>query len=92
MEAQIETKRYRIPQDLIADILRTLFRSKVRHKIIGVKERENVVILELFYSSANTIQMQARMTVEDSLLEYMEYMEGLMSDETLFMDEDEYQY
>ena len=45
MKNILEVKRYKIPEDLLMDILRILFGNNIKHKIIGIQERQNMVLL-----------------------------------------------
>ncbi|MBA3664572.1 MAG: hypothetical protein H0W61_10235 [Bacteroidetes bacterium] len=88
MEKNENTKRYKIPQDLLMDILRILFGNKIKHQIEGIKEKENIIILQVYYTDTNNSKA-TKENIETLLTEYSEYMEGLLSDNTLFMDEEE---
>lgn len=88
MEKQENISRYKIPQDVFMDILRILFGNKIKHRIEGIKERENLIILQVNYTNSNNNQT-AKDNIESILKEYSEYMQGLLSDATLFMDEEE---
>jgi hypothetical protein len=88
MEPQENIKRYRIPQDVLMDILRILFGNKIKHRIEGIKERENIILLQVHYNPS-THNANARENIEGILLDYSEYMQGLLGDSTLFMDEEE---
>lgn len=84
---ETSNKRYRVPQDLLMDIMRVLFSAKLRHKIIGIKARENVILLQVECSSTR-VHQQAVQNLEEMLQEYSEYMDGMMGNHTLFMDEE----
>ena len=88
MENQAIVKRYKIPQDLLMDILRILFGNNIRHKIEGIKEKENIIILQVHFTGTGN-NINAQENIEGILTDYSEYMKGLISDDTLFMDEEE---
>ncbi len=88
MEKNEITKRYKVPQDVIMDILRILFGNKIKHKIEGIKEKENMIILQVNYADkANNVSAQEN--IEAILIDYTEYMKGLLGESTLFMEEDD---
>ncbi|MBK6836262.1 MAG: hypothetical protein IPG89_19180 [Bacteroidetes bacterium] len=37
----------KVPEDLLMDILRILFGNNIKHKIIGIQERQNIVLLNV---------------------------------------------
>ena len=89
MEKTETVKRYKIPQDLIMDILRILFLNKIKHQITGVKERENFILMSVFYNNESHKGLQAQENIESILKDYTEYMKGLLGDNTLCLDEEE---
>ncbi|MHB8261011.1 MAG: hypothetical protein ACYDCN_05305 [Bacteroidia bacterium] len=88
MEIQANVKRYKIPQDVFMDILRILFGNNIKHKIEGIKEKENIILLQVYFTN-NQNGENAERNVEGILKDYSEYMKGLLNDSTLFMDEEE---
>ena len=90
MESATDSKRYKIPQDVLMDILRVLFRAGIKHKITGIREKENIILLQANYINSK-VHRQAQQNLESILQEYMEYMEGMMNDKTLFMDEEDFE-
>ncbi len=88
MEKNENTKRYKVPQDILMDILRILFGNKIKHRIEGIKEKENIIILQVNFTNSNN-NMNAQENIEGILKDYSDYMKGLLSDSTLFMDEEE---
>ncbi|MBK7669485.1 MAG: hypothetical protein IPJ32_20370 [Sphingobacteriaceae bacterium] len=46
MENKLIVKRYKIPK-IAMDILRILFGNNIKHKIIGIQERQNIVLLNV---------------------------------------------
>jgi len=88
MEDKANVKRYKIPQDVLMDILRILFGNKIKHKIEGIKEKENIIILQVYFTDSDN-STSAQENIEGILKDYSEYMKGLLSDSTLFMDEEE---
>ena len=88
MENKANIKTYKVPQDLLMDILRILFGNKIKHKIEGIKEKENTIILQVYFTS-NSNSVNAQENIEDVLNDYNEYMKELLSDGTLFIDGEE---
>jgi hypothetical protein len=88
MENTANIKRYKIPQDILMDILRILFGNNIKHKIEGIKERENIIILQVHFTDTEN-NKYAQENIEGILTDYSEYMKGLISNDTLFMDEEE---
>ncbi len=70
------------------DILRILFGNKIKHKIEGIKEKENIIILQVYFTNAGN-SANAQGNIEDVLNDYSEYMKELLSDATLFIDGEE---
>ena len=80
-------KRYKIPQDMLMDILRILFSNNIRHKIEGIKQKDNIIILQVYFTDNEPIK-NAKKNIEGILQDYSEYMKGLLGDDILFMDEE----
>ena len=91
MENNTQIKRYKIPQDVLMDILRILFGNTIKHQITGIKEKENIVLLSVHFKEDAEKHEQAEENIEAILKDYSEYMKGLMGDNILFMDEEEEQ-
>ena len=91
MENNNTVKRYKIPQDVLMDILRILFGNNIKHQITGIKEKENIVLLSIYFKEDAEKHQKAEKNIEAILKDYSEYMKGLMGDNTLFMDEEEEQ-
>ena len=89
MENNLQIKRYKIPQDVLMDILRILFGNNIKHQITGIKERENIVLMSIHFNEDATKHEEAQENIEAILKDYSEYMKGLMGDNILFMDEEE---
>ena len=88
MENNVNIKKYRVPQDVLMDILRILFGNQIKHKIEGIKERENVIILQVYFT--DTINgVKAEENIEEILKDCSRYMSDFLTDSTLFMDEEE---
>ena len=87
MEVTKETKRYKVPQDLLMDILRILFRNNIKHQITGIQERENIILLQVHFKSDKN--NEAKENIAAILEDYSEYMKGLLGDTVLVMDDDE---
>lgn len=86
-----ETKAsYRITADLLMDILRILITNKIKYKIEGIKERENIVLFQVSYPDTK-IGKGAQDNIETILQDYSEYMNGMLGNNDLFIysEEDE---
>ena len=88
MEKNENTKRYKVPQDILMDILRILFGNRIKHQIEGIKEKENIVILQVNFTNSDN-NLNAKENIEGILKDYSDYMKGLLSDSTIFMDEED---
>lgn len=88
MENNVIIKKYRVPQDVLMDILRILFGNQIKHKIEGIKERENIIILKVYFTDTVN-NVHAEENIEELLNEYTIYMKDFLNDRTLFMDDEE---
>lgn len=88
MENDIIIKKYRVPHDVLMDILRILFGNQIKHKIEGIKERENIIILKVYFTDTVN-NVKAEENIEEILKEYSFHMKDFFNDSTLFMDEEE---
>lgn len=88
MENNVIIKKYRVPQDVLMDILRILFGNQIKHKIEGIKERENIIILKVYFTDTVN-NVHAEENIEELLNEYTLYMKDFLNDRTLFMDDEE---
>jgi hypothetical protein len=89
MENKLMVKRYKIPEDLLMDILRILFGNNVKHKIIGIQERQNIVLLNVNFDLNFLKNREAKENMEGILTDYSEYMKGLLGDTVLMLDEED---
>ncbi len=89
MENKIIVKRYKVPEDLLMDILRILFGNNIKHKIIGIQERQNIVLLNVSFDLNYIKNGEAKENMEGILTDYCEYMKGLLGDTVLMLDEEE---
>lgn len=88
MENNIIIKKYRVPQDVLMDILRILFGNQIKHRIEGIKERENIIILQVYFT--DTINnVKAEENIEEILNDCSHYMKDFLTDSKVFMDEEE---
>lgn len=88
-EQKENTVSYRITEDLLMDVLRILFSNKIKHKIEGIKEKENIALLQVTYPDTK-IGRGAQDNIETMLQDYSEYMEGMLGNNDLFVyNEDE---
>lgn len=89
----IESKNiraYKIPQDLVIDVLRFVILNNVKYRVAGVKEKENILLLEIDLNSSKYAG-RVRQGIESMLEDYREYMKEIVSDD-LIMAEDEGDY
>lgn len=91
MENKAIIKQYKIPQDILMDILRILFGNKIKHQITGIKERENIILLTVHFTEDLNKHEEAEENINSILNDYSEYMKGLLGDNVLFMDEEDEQ-
>jgi hypothetical protein len=87
MEDSTEIKRYRVPQDMFFDILRILFRSKMRYRIEGIMERENIIQLQVHPKEDSENHESAIENIEELLSGYGEALNGMLGTDSLFMEE-----
>lgn len=83
-----ETKQYNIPQELFADILRILLKSKIQYQLTGVKSRTNIILISVKYTQ-DRYHAKAKENIESLLDDFSHYMEGL-SDSVVYANEEEY--
>ncbi len=81
-------KKYRVPQDVLMDILRILFGNQIKHQIMGIKEKENIIILQVYFTDTVN-NVKAEENIEEILKDCSHYLKDFLSDNTLFMDEEE---
>ena len=89
MENKLIIKRYKIPEDLLMDILRILFKNNIKHKIAGIQERQNIVLLNVNFDLNSIKNREAKENMEGILTDYSEYMKGLLGDTVLILDEED---
>ncbi|MBK7310124.1 MAG: hypothetical protein IPI93_04865 [Sphingobacteriaceae bacterium] len=89
MENKLIVKRYKIPEDLLMDILRILFGNNIKHKIIGIQQRQNMVLLNVNFDLNTIMNREAKENMEGILTDYSEYMKGLLGDTVLMLDEED---
>ena len=89
MENKLIVKRYKIPEDLLMDILRILFGNNIKHKIIGIQQRQNMVLLNVNFDLNTIMNREAKENMEGILSDYCEYMKGLLGDTVLMLDEED---
>ena len=89
MENELIVKRYKIPEDLLMDILRILFGNNIKHKIIGIQQRQNMVLLNVNFDLNTIMNREAKENMEGILSDYCEYMKGLLGDTVLMLDEED---
>ena len=88
METNAIVKRYKVPQDVLMDILRILFRNNIKHQITGIQEKENMVLMNVHFKQNEAISEEAKENIATILQNYSEYMKGLLGDTVLMLDED----
>lgn len=89
MENKLIIKRYKIPEDLLMDILRILFGNNIKHKIIGIQQRQNSVLLNVNFDLVSIKNREAKENMEGILTDYSEYTKGLLGDTVLMLDEED---
>ncbi len=89
MENKFIVQRYKIPEDLLMDILRILFKNNIKHKITGIQERQNIVLLNVNFDMNSNKNREAKENMEGILTDYSEYMKGLLGDTVLMLDEED---
>ena len=89
METNTTIKRYKVPQDVLMDILRILFRNNIKHQITGIQERENIVLLSVHLKQDDIKSEHAKENIAAILEDYSEYMKGLLGDTVLVLDDEE---
>lgn len=87
MERDNQIGRYKVPQDIVMDILRVVFRNKLKYSIAGVKEHENSLLLYVNYAGVKNGK-DVKSNIEGILDDYCNYMKGIISDATLIIDQD----
>lgn len=88
MLTSAQLRNYKIPQDVVMDIFRIISNNHIPYKIKGVREKENLLILEVDFSEVKHGD-KARENIESILNEYTECMKGLLWDSTLIIDNEE---
>ncbi len=83
MENKLIIKRYKIPEDLLMDILRILFGNNIKHKIIGIRQRQNSVLLNVNFDLVSIKNREAKENMEGILTDYSEFMKGLLGNTVL---------
>lgn len=78
---------YKVPQDVAFDVLRLVIQNRVKYKIAGVKQKENIMLLEINISSS-THGVKVKDCIETILNDYKEYMQDIVPD-ALIIDEDD---
>ncbi|MBK6522802.1 MAG: hypothetical protein IPG08_10940 [Sphingobacteriaceae bacterium] len=71
------------------DILRILFGNNIKHKIIGIQQRQNMVLLNVNFDLNTIMNREAKENMEGILSDYCEYMKGLLGDTVLMLDEED---
>ena len=89
MENNTTVKCYKIPQDVLMDILRILFGNHIKHHITEIKERENIVLLKAHFTPNAKKHHEAKENIESILEDYSKYMNGLLNDNILVLDKEE---
>src|SRR3954470_16767442 len=80
---------YKVPQDIIAEILRIAFKSSVRHKIKSVMPNDNIITVEFDFSTVRS--EEPRENIENVLEDYREFMKDILGDaiENLYDESEE---
>lgn len=83
------TKRYKIPQDLVMDIFRLVIVNKVKYSIVGVMEKENVLIIEITFIKGTYKSAEAKDNIETMLKEYKDYLNETTGDNLIDSEEED---
>lgn len=89
MKTPLAIKHYRIPQDILLDVLRLMFQVRIKHNIVGVKLKENLAVIKVEFNPQRASHTFARKDLESMLEEYEKYMRGLLSDSLIYKQEEE---
>ncbi|MCW3072015.1 MAG: hypothetical protein JWQ09_6056 [Segetibacter sp.] len=92
MENKLIDKRYKVPEDLLMDILRILFKNNIKHKITGIQKQQNSVLLNVNFDLISIRNKEAKENMEGILTDYSVYMKGLLGDTVLMLDEEDEEY
>jgi len=79
---------YKIPQDVAYDVLRSVIKNKVKYNIAGIREKENMMLLEI---DINGSKYGARVKdgIETILTDYKHYMKDIVPDPLIGSGDDE---
>lgn len=78
----METKRkipftsYHIPMDVLMDILRIALQADLDHRIEGINDKQNTIIMRLYFPQHTQFSRQVKENIESILAEYGYYMNG----------------
>lgn len=76
-------KTYKVPQDVISDILRILFKNGIKHKIKSVQPDDNIITVEVDYYGIRS--NDPRKNIETILDDYREFMKDIIGEAILNM-------
>jgi DNA-directed RNA polymerase subunit L len=71
-------KAYKVPQDVISDVFRILFKYEVKYKIRSVQSNENIIKIEVDYTRQKNVNAQEN--IETILDDYREFMKDIVGD------------
>jgi hypothetical protein len=91
-QAILEKKTAEIPQDLFFDVLRILTGNNIRFRIAGIKENENVVLIEFLLDPAIANHELALKNIQKLLSAYNYFTEGLFRNGFRVLDTNESMY
>jgi hypothetical protein len=90
----LRTKRidptYKVPQDLICDVMRVLFENDIKHKILSVHPEDNICSVKIDYSGC--VDTEPRQHIETVLEDYKLYMRDVIGDAIINKLDDNEEY
>lgn len=79
---------YKVPQDVAYDVLRSIIKNKVQYKIAGIREKENIMMLEIDVNSS-IHGVRVKNSIETVLNDYKDYMKDIVPDKLIVSGDDE---
>lgn len=67
---------YHIPMDVLMDILRIALQAELDHRIEGINDKQNTIIMRLYFPQHKLFSKHAKENIESILAEYGYYMNG----------------
>jgi len=79
---------YKVPQDVAYDVLRSIIKNKVAYSIIGIREKENIMLLQIDVNSSK-YGSRVKDGIETILNDYKDYMKDIVPDPLIVSGDDE---